>query len=171
MGLNDQTPRQEWWRHAVTYQVYPRSFADGSGDGIGELPGIPSRLPYLADLGVDAIWISPFYPSPQNDHGYDVSDYRDVEPLFGTLDAFDRMLEQAHALGVKVIVDVVPNHTSSEHPCFQEALAARPGDPVRDRYVFRDGTGPDGSRPPNNWVWIFGGPGGTRPPAGEGSLP
>jgi alpha-glucosidase len=160
-------PTAPWWQHAVCYQIYVRSFADSDGDGIGDMSGIEQRLPYLADLGVDAVWITPFYPSPQHDHGYDVSDYRDVDPLFGTLDDFDRMLARAHALGLKVIVDVVPNHTSSEHPWFREALAARPGDPVRDRYVFRDGTGPDGDEPPNNWVSMFGGPAWTRLPDGQ----
>ena len=156
-----------WWQHAVCYQIYVRSFADSDGDGVGDMAGIESRLPYLADLGVDAVWITPFYPSPQHDHGYDVSDYRDVEPLFGTLADFDSMLATAHGLGVKVIVDVVPNHTSDEHPWFVEALAAPPGDPVRDRYVFRDGLGPDGSEPPNNWESMFGGPAWTRVPDGQ----
>ena len=151
----------------MCYQVYIRSFADGDGDGVGDLPGIEQRLPYLADLGVDAVWITPFYPSPQHDHGYDVADYRDVDPLFGTLADFDAMLATAHGLGVKVIIDVVPNHTSSEHPWFREALAAAPGAPIRDRYVFRDGTGPDGSEPPNNWVSLFGGPAWTRTPDGQ----
>jgi alpha-glucosidase len=153
---------EPWWKHAVCYQVYVRSFADGDGDGVGDLPGITQRLPHLADLGVDALWITPFYPSPQHDHGYDVADYRDVDPLFGTLADFDALLERAHALGLRVIVDVVPNHTSSEHPWFREALAARPGDPARDRYVFRDGKGPNGEEPPNNWLSIFGGPAWTR---------
>jgi alpha-glucosidase len=146
----------------VCYQIYVRSFADSNGDGIGDMAGIEQRLPYLAGLGVDAVWITPFYPSPQHDHGYDVADYRDVDPLFGTLADFDAMLAKAHDLGIKVIVDVVPNHTSSEHAWFREALAAKPGDPVRDRYVFRDGTGPDGEEPPNNWVSMFGGPAWSR---------
>jgi alpha-glucosidase len=124
--------------------------------------GIEKRLPYLADLGVDAVWVTPFYPSPQHDHGYDVSDYRDVDPLFGTLEDFDAMLARAHDLGIRVIVDVVPNHTSSEHPWFREALAASPGHPLRERYVFRDGTGPDGDLRPNNWQSMFGGPAWTR---------
>ncbi len=124
MGLNDQktVARQEWWRHAVTYQIYPRSFADANGDGVGDMAGITSRLPYLRDLGVDAIWISPFYTSPQKDHGYDVADYCDVDPLFGTLADADAMIERAHELNLKVIVDLVPNHTSSEHVWFQQAL-------------------------------------------------
>jgi alpha-glucosidase len=156
-----------WWQHAVCYQIYVRSFADGNGDGVGDMAGIEQRLPYLAGLGVDAVWITPFYPSPQHDHGYDVSDYRDVDPLFGTLGDFDAMLAQAHDLGVRVIVDLVPNHTSDEHAWFQEALAAEPGTPARDRYVFRDGTGRNGDRPPNNWGSIFGGPAWTRVEDGQ----
>ncbi len=151
-----------WWRHAVCYQIYVRSFADGNGDGVGDMAGIESRLPYLADLGVDAVWITPFYPSPQHDHGYDVADYRDVDPLFGSLADFDAMLATAHGLGIKVIVDVVPNHTSHDHAWFVEALAAGAGSPARDRYVFRDGAGPDGAEPPNNWISMFGGPAWTR---------
>ncbi|WP_246456005.1 glycoside hydrolase family 13 protein [Nocardioides mesophilus] len=146
-----------WWRDSVCYQIYVRSFADGDGDGVGDLVGIRERLPYLARLGVDSVWITPFYTSPQLDHGYDVADYRDVDPMFGTLADFDTMLATAHDLGIRVIVDVVPNHTSSRHPWFQEALAAPPGSPARDRYVFRDGSGPDGAEPPNNWVSMFGG--------------
>ncbi len=151
-----------WWRDAVCYQIYIRSFADGDGDGVGDFPGIRRRLPYLAALGVDAVWITPFYTSPQHDHGYDVADYRDVDPLFGDLDDFDAMLREAHALGLKVIVDVVPNHTSYEHPWFGEALAAAPGSSARERYVFRDGLGPDGAEPPNNWQSMFGGDAWTR---------
>ena len=156
-----------WWRDAVIYQIYVRSFADGNGDGVGDMAGIEQRLPYLADLGVDSVWITPFYTSPQHDHGYDVADYRDVDPLFGTLADFDSMLATAHDLGIKVIVDLVPNHTSNEHPWFVEALAAAPGSPSRDRYVFRDGKGRDGSKPPNNWTSIFGGPAWTRVPDGQ----
>jgi alpha-glucosidase len=156
-----------WWRHAVCYQIYVRSFADGNGDGVGDLIGIENRLPYLADLGVDAVWITPFYPSPQRDHGYDVADYCDVDPLFGSLADFDSMLQRAHGLGIKVIVDVVPNHTSSDHPWFRAALEAAPGDPARERYVFRDGTGEDGGQPPNNWISIFGGPAWSRLPDGQ----
>lgn len=153
-----------WWRHAVIYQVYPRSFADNDGDGIGDLPGIASRLPYLAKLGVDAIWLSPFYRSPQHDAGYDVSDYRDVDPLFGTLADFDHMLAEAHRLGLRIIVDLVPNHTSTEHAWFREAVATLPGSAARQRYIFRDGKGKDGELPPNNWQSIFGGDAWSRAP-------
>ncbi len=157
-----------WWRRAVIYQVYPRSFADASGDGIGDLAGITERLPQVADLGVDAVWLSPFYASPQNDAGYDVSDYCQVDPLFGTLDDFDRMLAQAHELGLRVIVDIVPNHSSSSHRWFQEALAAPPGSPERARYIFRDGSGEHGELPPNNWESVFGGPAWTRVTEADG---
>ena len=151
-----------WWRHAVCYQIYVRSFADSDGDGIGDLAGITDRLPYLADLGVDAIWLTPFYRSPQADHGYDVADYRDVDPLFGSLDTVDAMLSRAHELGLRVIVDIVPNHSSDEHDWFKAALTAGRGSPERDRYVFRDGRGADGAEPPNNWQSVFGGPAWTR---------
>ncbi|CCH71633.1 Alpha amylase catalytic region [Nostocoides australiense Ben110] len=151
-----------WWRHAVIYQIYPRSFADGDGNGIGDLPGARSRLPYLKALGVDAIWFSPFYRSPQADAGYDVADYRDVDSLFGTLADFEDLLSDANALGLKVIVDLVPNHTSDEHAWFQAALAAGPGSPERERYLFRDGKGAAGQTPPNNWKSVFGGPAWTR---------
>jgi alpha-glucosidase len=148
----------EWWRSAVIYQIYPRSFADSDGDGIGDLPGITSRLDSLAELGVDAIWLSPFFTSPQHDAGYDVANYIDVDPLFGTLADFDVMLAKAHALGLKVIVDLVPNHTSWDHEWFKAALAAPEGSPERDRYMFRDGLGENGELPPNNWQSVFGGP-------------
>jgi alpha-glucosidase len=155
-----------WWRDAVVYEIYVRSFADSDGDGLGDLPGITSGLPYLRDLGVDAVWVTPFYPSPQHDAGYDVADYVDVDPRFGSLADADALLARAHALGLKVVVDLVPNHTSSEHPWFQEALRARPGtragDRARARYLFRPGRGRDGSRPPNNWDSVFGGPAWTR---------
>lgn len=150
-------PGSEWWRSAVIYQIYPRSFADASGDGIGDLPGITRRLDALQELGVDAIWLSPFMTSPQRDAGYDVADYRDVDPLFGTLADFDEMLAAAHDRGIRVIVDLVPNHSSDQHPWFQAALAAGPGSPERARYIFRDGKGENGELPPNNWESVFGG--------------
>ncbi|MFD2766531.1 glycoside hydrolase family 13 protein [Micromonospora eburnea] len=169
--MNTDTTRQEpagdWWTEAVIYQVYPRSFADSNGDGIGDLPGITARLDHLAELGVDALWLSPFYPSPQADAGYDVADYRDVDPLFGTLADADTMIAQAKARGLRVIVDLVPNHTSSAHRWFQAALAAEPGSPDRQRYVFRDGKGPQGAEPPNDWRSVFGGPAWTRLPDGQ----
>ncbi len=151
-----------WWRDAVIYQVYPRSWADSNGDGIGDLPGITARLKHLTDLGVDALWLSPFYTSPQRDGGYDVSDYRDVDPLFGSLSDFDALLARAHELGLRVVVDLVPNHTSSDHTWFQEALRAGPGSPERARYLFRDGQGESGDEPPNNWTSTFGGRAWTR---------
>ncbi|WP_181312427.1 glycoside hydrolase family 13 protein [Nocardioides campestrisoli] len=153
---------QGWWREAVVYEVYVRSFADSDGDGVGDLPGITSRLPYLRDLGVDALWITPFYPSPQHDHGYDVADYCAVDPRFGSLEDLDTLLDTAHGLGLRVIVDLVPNHTSSEHPWFVEALAAPPGSPARSRYLFRTGRGAGAEEPPNNWESVFGGPAWTR---------
>lgn len=154
--------QSEWWRTAAIYQIYPRSFADANGDGMGDLAGIRSRLSELADLGVDAIWLSPFYTSPQKDAGYDVADYCDVDPRFGTLADFDDMLAEAHRLGLRVIVDLVPNHSSDRHPWFQEALAAEPGSTARARYLFRDGKGEAGDIPPNNWESVFGGPAWTR---------
>ena len=156
------SPDDPWWRQAVIYQVYPRSFADSDGDGIGDLPGITAHLAHLAQLGVDALWLSPFYRSPQVDAGYDVADYRDVDPLFGTLADFDALVARAHGLGLRVVVDLVPNHTSDEHAWFHAALAAAPGSPERARYVFRDGRGPDGDEPPNNWRSTFGGSAWTR---------
>lgn len=162
-----QTP-DRWWHDAVIYQIYPRSFADGDGDGIGDLPGITSRLDHVAHLGADAVWLSPFYRSPQADAGYDVSDYRDIDPLFGTLADAEAMIDRAHELGLRVIVDLVPNHTSDEHAWFREALEAGPGSDARDRYWFRDGrrdpeTGEiDPDSPPTDWVSVFGGPAWTR---------
>jgi alpha-glucosidase len=160
--------RTPWWRSAVVYQVYPRSFADGSGDGIGDLAGLRSRLPYLADLGVDAVWISPWYPSPMADAGYDVSDYRAIEPVFGTLPDAEAVVTEAHDLGLRVLLDIVPNHTSDQHAWFRAALAAPPGSPERDRYLFRDGRGPTGDLPPNDWVSRFGGPAWTRTTDSDG---
>ncbi|MDC5696582.1 glycoside hydrolase family 13 protein [Intrasporangium calvum] len=157
-----EQPDSAWWRHAVIYQVYPRSWADSDGDGIGDLPGITARLDHLRDLGVDALWLSPFYTSPQADAGYDVADYRDVDPTFGTLADADALVGRAHDLGLRVIVDLVPNHSSDAHPWFQEALAAGPGSPERNRYLFRDGRGDRGDLPPNNWESVFGGPAWTR---------
>jgi alpha-glucosidase len=152
----------QWWRSAVIYQVYPRSFADSNGDGIGDLPGITSRLGALASLGIDAVWLSPFMRSPQKDAGYDVSDYTDVDPLFGTLADFDAMVTRAHELGLRVLIDLVPNHTSDQHKWFQAALSAAPGTEARDFYHFKDGRGANGELPPNNWLSLFGGPAWTR---------
>ncbi|KKK05366.1 glycoside hydrolase family 13 protein [Micromonospora sp. HK10] len=161
------TADNDWWRSAVVYQVYVRSFADANGDGVGDLAGIRQRLPYLRELGVDALWLTPFYTSPQVDAGYDVADYRDVDPLFGNLADFDAMITDAHALGLRIIVDLVPNHTSSAHPWFVAALAAGPGSPERSRYLFADGRGEQGELPPNDWESIFGGTAWTRVPDGQ----
>jgi alpha-glucosidase len=147
-------PADDWWRSAVVYQVYPRSFADADGDGTGDVNGIRARLPYLAELGVDALWISPWYPSPLLDGGYDVSDYRDINPEFGTLADADALIAEAHALGIRILIDLVPNHCSWEHPWFKAALAAGKGSPERERFWFRDGV--DG-QPPTNWPAAFGG--------------
>ncbi|MGW7824922.1 glycoside hydrolase family 13 protein [Streptomyces puniciscabiei] len=156
-----------WWRSAVIYQVYIRSFADANGDGVGDIAGIRSRLPYLKSLGVDAVWITPWYKSPMADHGYDVADYRAIDPLFGTVAEAEQLITEAHRHGIRVIPDIVPNHTSDQHAWFQAALAAGPGSPERERYVFRPGRGPDGAEPPNDWVSCFGGPAWTRLPDGE----
>ncbi|CAN5459129.1 glycoside hydrolase family 13 protein [soil metagenome] len=160
----------EWWRSAVIYQIYPRSFADGMGDdGLGDLIGITERLPALVELGVDAVWLSPFYTSPQKDAGYDVADYCDVDPIFGTLADFDALEKRVHELGLKLIVDLVPNHSSDQHVWFQEALAAPEGSAERDRYMFREGTGPDGELPPNNWESVFGGSAWSRLTRADGT--
>ena len=150
--MNDQ-----WWAHAVIYQVYLRSFADGNGDGCGDIAGLRSRLPYIKRLGADAIWVSPWYPSPMWDGGYDIADYQDIDPLFGTLEDAVALFEDAHRAGLRVLVDMVPNHTSDIHPWFLCALSAPEGAPARERYYFRDGKGPDGSLPPNDWPSAFGG--------------
>ncbi|MEU3218564.1 glycoside hydrolase family 13 protein [Streptomyces sp. NPDC006971] len=151
-----------WWQDAVIYQVYPRSFADGNGDGMGDLAGVRGKLPYLKDLGVDAVWLSPFYASPQADAGYDVSDYRAIDPMFGTLLDADALIRDAHELGLRIIVDLVPNHSSDRHDWFRRALAEGPGSALRDRYHFRPGKGERGELPPNDWESVFGGPAWTR---------
>ncbi|CAN7525764.1 glycoside hydrolase family 13 protein [Pseudarthrobacter oxydans] len=159
----------EWWRSSVIYQIYPRSFRDLNGDGQGDLPGITAELHQLAALDVDAVWLSPFYVSPQRDGGYDVADYCDVDPVFGTLADFDALVARADSLGIRVIIDLVPNHCSSDHALFQAALQAGPGSPERDMFIFRDGRGESGELPPNNWQSHFGGPAWTRitEPSGE----
>ena len=180
------TAESNWWTNAIFYQIYPRSFADSDGDGVGDLGGVVEHLDHLSSLGVDAIWLNPVTVSPMADHGYDVADPRDVDPLFGGLGALDLLLNEAHARGIRVTMDLVPNHTSSQHSWFQGALAAGPGSAERERYIFRDGRGPSGgqersdpgidpggqersdpgidpgSTPPNNWVSVFGGPAWTR---------
>ena len=155
-----------WWRQAAVYQIYPRSFADANGDGIGDLRGITSRVPYLRDLGIEAVWLSPFYPSALADGGYDVDDYRDVDPRLGTLEDFDEMVAALHAARIKVIVDIVPNHTGSGHRFFREALASPKGSPARERYIFRDGRGENGEQPPTDWISYFGGS--AWEPVGDG---
>jgi alpha-glucosidase len=160
-------PDPRWWRSAVVYQVYVRSFGDANGDGVGDLAGVRARLPYLAELGVDALWFNPWYPSPQADAGYDISDYRAIDPNFGTLAEAEQLIAEARGLGIRTIVDIVPNHVSSEHPWFRDALLAGPGSPERERFWFRPGRGTYGERPPNDWQSIFGGPAWTRVPDGE----
>ena len=154
----------DWWRGAAIYELYVQSFADGNGDGLGDLAGVRARLPYLAELGIDAIWFTPWYPSPLADAGYDVADYRDIAPRFGTLADADALIREAHELGIKIIIDIVPNHGSDQHPWFQAALAAAPGSPERDRFWFR----PPGDEPPNNWQSRFGGPAWSRAPGPDG---
>jgi alpha-glucosidase len=156
----------DWWRQALVYQVYPRSFADANGDGIGDFRGILSRVDHLADLHVDAVWFSPFYPSALADGGYDVDDYRDVAPELGTLDEFDAVVSALHGRGIRVIVDIVPNHSSDRHPAFIEALSSPRGSAARERYLFRDGR-EGGALPPNDWQSFFGGPAWTRVADGQ----
>jgi len=158
-----------WWKGAAIYQLYVRSFADGNGDGIGDLAGVRGHLPYLAALGIDAIWFNPWYPSPMADAGYDISDYRSIDPVFGTLSDADALIAEAHAHGIKIIIDVVPNHGSDRHPWFLAALAAGPGSAERSRFWFRPGRGDRGELPPNNWQSIFGGPAWTRVTEADGS--
>ncbi|MEJ9079367.1 glycoside hydrolase family 13 protein [Gordonia malaquae] len=160
--VSNSGPADDWWRSAVVYQVYPRSFSDLNGDGVGDLAGVIDKLGYLELLGVDAIWLSPIMRSPMADHGYDVSDPRDIDPLFGDLSVFDRLVREAHDRDIRVTMDLVPNHTSDQHAWFTAALAAGPGSRERARYIFRDGLGDDGSLPPNNWTSVFGGPAWSR---------
>lgn len=159
---HDPVPTADWWRSAAIYQVYPRSFADANGDGTGDLAGVRGRLRYLADLGIDALWFTPWYPSPMADGGYDVADYRDIDPLFGDLAEAEGLITDALALGIRTIIDVVPNHVSDQHVWFQAALAAGPGSPERERFWFRDGLGERGDQAPNGWVSEFGGPAWSR---------
>ncbi len=162
LDANDQSTNPPWWRRGIVYQVYVRSFADGNGDGTGDITGLRDRLPYLQRLGIDAIWINPWYQSPLADGGYDVSDYREIEPRYGTLADAELLIAEAHEHQIKVIADLVPNHTSEQHVWFQEAIAAAPGDPARARYHIMDGKGPNGDEPPNDWISVFGGPAWSR---------
>ncbi|MGW2913061.1 glycoside hydrolase family 13 protein [Streptomyces asoensis] len=160
-------PSDDWWRGAAIYQVYPRSFADGDGDGTGDLAGVRARLPYLAELGVDAVWFTPWYLSPLADGGYDVADYRTIDPAFGTLEEAEKLIDEARALGIRTIVDIVPNHVSDQHPWFRAALAAGPGSPERKLFHFRPGRGEHGELPPNDWPSQFAGETWTRVEDGE----
>ena len=161
------TQQQEtWWETGVVYQVYVRSFADGSGDGTGDIAGLRSRLPYLKKLGVDALWMNPWYASPLRDGGYDVSDYRKIDKRFGTLAEVEKLIKEAHGMGLKIIADLVPNHTSIDHAWFKKALAGKPGGPERDRYIFKKGKGAKGAKPPNDWTAVFGGS--AWEPVGDG---
>ncbi|MFM7014189.1 MAG: glycoside hydrolase family 13 protein [Actinomycetota bacterium] len=168
--IHPATTGSQWWRSGVIYQIYPRSFADANGDGIGDLPGITAKLDSLAAVGVDAIWLSPIYVSPQIDAGYDVADFLDVDPLFGDLADFDALIAKAHSLNLKVMIDLVPNHTSDQHQWFQKAIASKPGSAERDFYHFKDGKGEKGELPPNNWVSMFGGSAWTRLIESDGKL-
>ena len=167
MALHEPSKGSQWWRSGVIYQIYPRSFLDSNGDGMGDLPGITKGLSALKELGVDAVWLSPFYRSPQKDAGYDVSNYVDVDPIFGALEDFDLLLDSAHQLGLRVMIDLVPNHSSDQHEWFQRALNSPKGSPERNFYHFKDGRGENGELPPNNWVSMFGGPAWTRVEDGQ----
>ncbi|MDN6272336.1 MAG: alpha-amylase, partial [Bifidobacterium crudilactis] len=158
---------EEWWKQAVVYQIYPRSFKDTTGSGLGDIAGITSKITYLKQLGVDAVWLSPFYPSELADGGYDVADYRNVDPKLGTMSDFDELARSAHEQGIKVVVDIVPNHSSDQHPWFQEALKSEPGSPARERYIFRNGRGEHGELPPTQWISSFGSPAWTRVADGQ----
>lgn len=166
---SDLATDPNWWRQASVYQIYPRSFSDSNGDGLGDIRGITAKVPYLKQLGIDAVWLSPFYPSALADGGYDVDDYRDVDPKLGTLEDFAEMSAALHAAGIKLIADIVPNHSSNRHEWFQEALASPKGSAARDRYIFRDGKGPDGEFPPSDWDSVFGGPAWERITEPDGS--
>ncbi len=157
------------WRDAGVYEVYLRSFLDSDGDGEGDVNGVRTKLGYLQGLGVDALWIAPWFPSPMADGGYDVSDYRNIDPRYGSLADATALIAEAHEHGIRIIIDMVANHTSQEHPWFQEALAAPVGSPERDRFLFLDGKGPDGSEPPNNWISAFGGPAWDRTTNSDGT--
>src|SRR2546423_11317370 len=152
-AIHSQSSNDPWWKHAVVYEIYPRSFQDSNGDGIGDLNGITSRLDYLHDLGIDAIWVTPFFPSPQIDFGYDIADYTAVDPQFGTMADFDRLVSESKKRNIRVIVDYVANHTSDQNSWFKESRSSR-DNPKRDWYVWRDGKGP--GQPPNNWLSWFG---------------
>jgi alpha-glucosidase len=154
VAIPENVMTEPWWKTAVIYQIYPRSLQDSDGDGVGDLPGIIRRLPYLAELGVDALWVSPIFPSPMKDFGYDVCDYTGIDPLFGTVDDFDALLAAAHAIGLKLMLDFIPNHTSDRHPWFVESRSS-PANPRRDWYIWRDPA--RGGAPPNNWLSEFGG--------------
>ena len=157
----------QWWHDAVIYQIYLRSFSDSNGDGIGDLAGLISKLDYLQALGVDALWLNPCYRSPQRDHGYDIADYRAVDPEYGSVEDLERLVDEAHSRGMRLLLDMVANHCSDQHAWFQDALAANPGSAQRERFLFRDGRGPHGDLPPNNWQSVFGGPAWTRVQDGQ----
>lgn len=160
---------RDWWRGAAIYEIYPRSFADANGDGTGDLAGVRARLPYLRDLGIDAMWFTPWYQSPMADGGYDVTDYRAIDPLFGDLAEAEVLISDALGYGIRTIIDVVPNHVSDQHVWFQQAIAAGPGSPERERFWFREGRGPNGEEPPNGWTSEFGGRAWSRLTAPDGT--